>query len=41
VAAFTQEDLAALLKPASIREYNPINRHNFVTDDHRPNEMKP
>jgi integrase/recombinase XerD len=32
VAAFTQEDLAALLKACTYsREYNPINRHNFVT----------
>jgi len=32
VAAFTQEDLAALLKACVYsREYNPINRHNFVT----------
>lgn len=32
VAAFTQEDLAALFKACVYsREYNPINRHNFVT----------
>jgi integrase/recombinase XerD len=32
VAAFTQSDLAALLKSCVYsREYNPVNRHNFVT----------
>jgi integrase/recombinase XerD len=32
VATFTQDDLAALLNACTYsREYNPINRHNFVT----------